>query len=97
MANSIAPMNTSSETSFASPSIINIASLLPATIISNSLVASSLFLGFIIYSPFLYPILTAATGPPKGIQDIVSAADEAIKAKASVGISVSTESTVGII
>ena len=50
-----------------------------------------------IYSPFLYPILTAATGPPKGIQEIVSAADEAIKAKASVGISVSTESTVGII
>ena len=70
--------------------------MLPATIISKSLFKSSLFFGFTIYSPLIYPILTAATGPPKGIHEIVSAALEAIKAKASVGISESTERTVGI-
>jgi len=55
-----------------------IASLVPATASSNSLVSNSSGVGFKMNSPSLYPTTTPATGPKNGKSDNIKAIDEPI-------------------
>ena len=77
-ANIIALSIVSSSNSFAPASTIFTASFVPATDKSSSLSSSSAGVGFKINSPFLYPTVTPATGPKKGISEIIKAKDDPI-------------------
>ena len=68
---------TSSETCLALDSTMLIASLVPATVNSNSLLSNSSGVGLITNLPSTLPTLTPAIGPLNGILEIDTAKDEA--------------------
>ncbi len=97
-ARSNASRRVSSDTSRAPASTIVIASRVPATTRSRSVSFSSSHTsgGFTTRRPSRNPMRTAPTGPPKGIEEIDSAADAPMTASTSGALSWSALSTVAI-
>ena len=89
----IASSITSSGISSAPASIIAILSIVPATVKRNLLTALWASVGFITICPSTYPTFTEPVGPPNGISDMLSAADEPIIAHTSGEWSWSTDNT----
>ncbi len=91
--NSSAATMSSSEISLISPSTIEIASALPATIRSMSLAARSSPVGKRMNSPSARPTRTWAVGPANGEPLSDSAAEEPMPAMTSASISMSAART----